>query len=135
MRLNLKQQIKLINSNLDNIQQEIAISNKLKDLESQQKEKQFNFEKETKDRVNISLKDYEQLKYDLDMYKQKALHYQQIFDSLKLGCYLDFIDPHSVVISTMKDPARLQTRVNMCFDCNEIFEFQHETPSRLYQQP
>ena len=135
MRLKLKQQINLINSNLDDISNEIAKQNKLKDIELQQKEKQFNWEKETKDRVNISLKDYEQLKADLDKYKQKSLHYQQIFDSLKLGCYLDFIDPHSIVIATTKDTMRLQTRVHIQFDCNEMFEFQHETPSRLYQQP
>ena len=76
MRLKLKQQINLINSNLDDISNEIAKQNKLKDIELQQKEKQFNWEKETKDRVNISLKDYEQLKADLDKYKQKSLHYQ-----------------------------------------------------------
>ena len=50
MRLKLKQQINLINSNLDDISNEIAKQNKLKDIELQQKEKQFNWEKETKDR-------------------------------------------------------------------------------------
>ena len=79
------------------------------------------WEMETKDRVDIPLKKYEQLKRNLEQYKATAEHYKDIFDIMKIAEYIDRIEPSTIRITTMKDPVRLSTRVDVQFE-SKVFE-------------
>lgn len=94
-----------------------------KDLMHERKKlerERLEWEQKTKDRVDISLKEYEQLKRDLEQYKATAEHYKDIFDIMKMAEYLDSIEPSTIRITTMKDPVRLSTRVDIQFESKKF---------------
>lgn len=115
----IENDLSTVNRNIIRQTEEIEKQNAL------QKEK-LDWEKETKDRVDISLKEYEKLKRDLGDLRGKLERYETIFETLKLSEYMDYIDPHSMTISTLKDPTRITTRVFIQFDCKTMLEFPFE---------
>ena len=101
---------------------------KIAELQKQLAEKdkiekeRLQWEQETKDRVDIPLKKYEAMKEQIDHLTRKNYHYEEIFERLRINEIIDKIDPATIVLSTMKDPMRLTTRVNIQFECKCLIE-------------
>lgn len=108
--------IKFMCDGLDTINEAITSQKDLMHERNRLKRARLEWEQETKDRVDISLKEYEQLKRDLEQYKATAEHYKEIFDIMKIAEYVDRIEPYTIRVTTMKDPVRLSTRVDIQFE-------------------
>lgn len=119
----IKDCIKFVCDGLDTINEAITSQKDLMHERNSLERARLEWEQETKDRVDISLKEYEQLKGDLEKYKATAEHYKDIFDIMKIAEYVDSIEPSTIRIATMKDPVRLSTRVNIQFDCKRYDYF------------
>lgn len=108
--------IKFVCDGLNTINEAITSQKDLMHERNRLERARLEWEQETKDRVDISLKEYEQLKGDLEQYKATAEHYKDVFDIMKIEEYIDSIEPSTIRITTMKDPVRLSTRVNIQFE-------------------
>ena len=108
---------------LDDMTCEIRENNRLLVDQVKVEQDKLKYEKETKDRVDISLKEYEQLKRDLEQYKATSEHYKEIFDIMKIAEYVDRIEPYTIRVTTMKDPVRLSTRVDIHFESKRYDEY------------
>lgn len=115
-KLKQKDYLRHISNSLDDMTCEIRENNRLLVDQVKVEQDKLKYEKETKDRVDISLKEYEQLKRDLEKYKATAEHYEEIFDRMKMAEYVDRIEPSTLQVSTMEDPIRLSTRVHIQFE-------------------
>lgn len=104
-----------INDTMINKNKELAERNKIE-------EQRLQWEMETKDRVDIPLKKYEGMKQHIDHLTRRNNHYEEIFERLRINEIIDKIDPATIVLSTMKDPMRLSTRVNIQFECKCLIE-------------
>lgn len=118
--------IKFVCDGLDNINEAITSQKDLMHERNRLERARLEWEQKTKDRVDISLKEYEQLKRDLRDLRGKIERYETVFETLKLNEYMDYIDPNSMTISTLKDPARISTRVFIQFECKTMLEFPFE---------
>lgn len=108
--------IKFVCDGLDTINDTITSQKDLMHERNKLERERLEWEQETKDRVDISLKEYEQLKRNLEQYKATAEHYKDVFDIMKIAEYIDRIEPSTIRITTMKDPVRLSTRVDVQFE-------------------
>ena len=117
----IKDCIKFVCDGLDTINDTITSQKDLMHERNKLERARLEWEQETKDRVDISLKEYEQLKRNLEQYKATAEHYKDIFDIMKIAGYIDRIEPSTIRITTMKDPVRLSTRVDVQFE-SKVFE-------------
>lgn len=121
--------LNIIGSNLDCIGG--AIDTAIRKSEKLEREKleferdRLDFERVSKDRVNISLREYEKLKRDNADLKRKCWEKDELLERIKIGQFIDKIIPQSIQVQTMDDPARLMTRVNIQFDCNN-WETRHD---------
>lgn len=116
-----KDYLRHIDDSLEELAYEMREKNRLTLEQVKVEQDKLKYEKETKDRVDISLKEYEQLKRDLEQYKATAEHYEEIFDRLKVAKYIERAEPSTIVVSTMKDPIRLSTKVHIQFE-SKVFE-------------
>ena len=123
-KLKIKEQMAIISANVDSIG--CAIERKSREDRELEREKlelereKLNWEMRTKDRVDISLKEYTNLKDENSHYKRKCRQLEAILERIKIESFIDKIIEPSLQVSTMKDPARLTTRVNIQFDCNGV---------------
>ena len=111
-----KDYIEFVCERVDTINEAITSQKDLMHERNKIEKARLDWEQETRDRVDISLKEYEQLKRDLEQYKATAKHYEEIFDRMKIAEYVDSIEPSTIEIATMKDQMRLSTRVNIQFE-------------------
>lgn len=116
----IENDLSTVNRNIIKQTEEIEKQNAL------QKEK-LEWEKETKDRVDISLKEYQEMKNKIEYLEKVNNKNNEIYKRLHLSEYVDSVITASVVVSTMKDPSRLTTRVNIQFDCANLFEHENKT--------
>ena len=79
-------------------------------------------ELETKDRVDISLNEYNAMKCELAERREQNAKLVEIMARCKMAEFVETMIPQSIVISTMEDPARLTTRVNIQFDVRDIIK-------------
>lgn len=121
-----KDYIEFVCERVDTINEAITSKKDLMHERNKIEKARLEWEQETRDRVDISLKEYEQLKRDLGVLRDKLERYETVFETLKINEYIDYIDPNSMTISTLKDPARLSTRVLIQFDCKTMLEFPFE---------
>lgn len=121
-----KDYLRHISNSLDDMTCEIRENNRLLVDQVKVEQDKLKYEKETKDRVDISLKEYEQLKRDLRDVRGKLERYKAVFETLKINQYIDYIDPNSMTISTLKDPQRISTRFFIQFECKTLLEFPFE---------
>lgn len=73
-------------------------------------------ELEVKDRVDISLNEYNAMKCELAERREQTARLSAIVAKFKLAEFAEKMIPSSGVIETMKDPARPTTRVLIQFD-------------------
>jgi hypothetical protein len=114
--------IKFVCDGLDTINEAITSQKDLMHERNKIEEQRLQWEMETKDRVDIPLKKYEGMKQHIDHLTRKNYHYEEIFERLRINEIIDKIDPATVELSTMKDPMRLSTRVNIQFECKCLIE-------------
>lgn len=134
-KLKIKDQLAIINSNLDSISSALIRNNVTEKEQLVLESKRFDFEKETKDRVDISLKEYTNLKDENSHYKKKCRQLEELLAKIKIEPFIDKIIEPSLQVAMMKDPARLTTRVNIQFDCNGVdIDFRHDIdPFRAFR--
>lgn len=119
-----KDYIEFVCERVDTINEALTSKKDLMHERNNIEKARLEWEQDTRDRVDISLKEYEQLKGDLEQYKSTAKHYKEIFDRMKIAEYVDSIEPSTIEIATMKDQIRLSTRVNIQFEsrrCDNYF--------------
>ena len=131
--------IKFVCDGLDTINEAITSQKDLMHERNKIEEQRLQWEMETKDRVDIPLKKYEGMKQHIDHLTRKNYHYEEIFERLRINEIIDKIDPATIVLSTMKDPMRLSTRVNIQFECKCLIEpnpdgWEEMTPFERYQK-
>lgn len=123
-KIKLKEQIALINSTLDNISCAFEInSNVNRELEKEKIEierEKLAWEKETKDRVNISLAEYEELKRDLKCYKETAEHQQEILDKIGVDMFIDNINLDTLTVQVVQNYERLNSKIHISFECDKL---------------
>ncbi len=117
-----KDYIKFACAGLDTINEAITSQKDLMHERNKIEKERLQWEEETKDRVNIPLKKYEAMKEQIDHLTRKNYRYEEIFERLRINEIIDKIDPATIVLSTMKDPMRLSTRVNIQFECKCLIE-------------
>ena len=105
----IENDLSTVNRNIIKQTEEIEKQNAL------QKEK-LEWEKETKDRVDISLKEYEEMKRKIAVLEEQNEKYKTAFDRIGATEWVDSIEPSTVEVATMKDPVRLSTRVHIQFE-------------------
>ena len=115
-KLKIKDYLRHISNSNEEMASAIRENNRLLIEQTEIEQKKLKHEIQTKDRVDISLKENEQLKRDLEQYKAIAEHYEEIFDRLKIGKYIERAEPSTIEVRTMKDPIRLSTRVHIQFE-------------------
>jgi hypothetical protein len=123
-KIKLKEQVALINSTLDNISCAFEInSNVNRELEKEKIEierEKLAWEKETKDRVNISLAEYEELKRDLKHYKETAEHQQEVLDKIGVDMFIDSINLDTLTVQVVQSFERLNSKIHISFECNKL---------------
>lgn len=123
-KLKIKDQMAIISSNIDSIG--CAIERKSREDRELEREKlelereKLSWEMKTKDRVDISLKEYTNLKDENSHYKRKCRKLEELLAKIKIEPFIDKIIEPSLQVATMIDPARHTTRVNIQFDCNGV---------------
>lgn len=117
-RIFRKKMLDYVDSFVYNNKQSKAEENRLKREELDLKARELAFQEKTKDRVDISLKEYENLKRELERYRYKCRVQEELLDKIQLTNYVSRIDPNSIRVETTKDLMRLKTRVIIAFDIN-----------------
>ena len=117
-----KDYIKFACDGLDTINEAITSQKDLMHERNKIEKERLQWEEETKDHVDIPLKKYEAMKEQIDHLTRKNYHYEEIFERLRINEIIDKVDPATIVLSTMKDPMRLSTRVNIQFECKCLIE-------------
>lgn len=121
-RIFRKKMLDCVDSFVYDNKQSKAEENRLKRAELDLRERELDFQEKTKDRVDIPLKKYEGMKEHIDHLTRKNYHYEEIFERLRINEIIDKIDPATIEVSTMKDPARITTRINIQFDCKGLID-------------
>lgn len=116
--LNTKDYLKAMSENQTEIINTLFAQNK--HLEEANRLKRV--ELETKDRVDISLNEYNAMKHELAERREQVAKLAEIMTRCKIAEFVEAMIPQSIVISTMEDPARLTTRVNIQFDVRDIIK-------------
>ena len=75
-----------------------------------------------RDRVDISLEEYENLKKQNAELAWELTHYEQVLDQIRIPEHIrNTIHTDSIEVSYCRDPMRFQTRVRIEFDVDDTF--------------
>lgn len=104
---------------LNELQKQNAIANQT----LQQKEKQFEtkikIEKEklaVKDRANISLNEYNEMKKELKELREKVALWEKLGVQIKIGRYLDILDFNTIKVQSWHDPINCVNKIGISFN-------------------
>lgn len=111
-----KDYIKFVCDGLYTINEAITSQKDLMHERNRLERARLEWEQETKDRVNISLKEYEEMKNQIKTLKEQNEKYINIFERMGVGEWANSIEPSTIEVATMKDPIRLSTRVHIQFE-------------------
>lgn len=109
--------IKFVCDGLDTINETITSQKDLMHERNRLERARLEWEQETKDRVDISLKQYEEMKKQIETLKEQNEKYINIFERMGVEEWANDIEPSTIEVATMKDPIRLSTRVHIQFEC------------------
>ena len=101
-----------INDNIKKQRLELTEQNRIN-------KERLEFEKKTKDRVDISLNEYEEMKHKIENLTAQNERYSYLLDKIGVN-FIDSIEPSTIQVSTMQDPIRLSTRVHIQFECKKF---------------
>lgn len=113
-------QSEMRNSMLDSIANSLMQQNIV--LEHLQQLKHM--ELQHKDRVNISLAKYEQMKADIRELRAMVEHYKEIFEKTKLSRFINIIDPKTTTaeVITSNEDGRTKVKISFNIDNNKLWE-------------
>ena len=114
-RLTTKDCIKFVCDGLDTINDNIKKQRLELAEQNRINKERLEFEKKTKDRVDISLNEYEEMKHKIENLTAQNERYSYLLDKIGVNL-IDSIEPSTIQVSTMKDPIRLSTKVNIQFE-------------------
>lgn len=112
----IKDMLASVDLNIYGIQDAIVRQNKVEKEKLEFEKKKFEIEQRTKDRVDISLKEYEDMKSKIEILEEQNEEYRAIFERMGIDKWVNDIEPSTIEIATMKDPIRLSTRVHIQFE-------------------
>lgn len=113
----IKDYLRHISNSNEEMASAIRENNGLLIEQTEIEQKKLKHEIETKDRVNISLKQYEEMKSQIETLKEQNEKYINIFERMGVEEWANDIEPSTIEVATMKDPIRLSTRVHIQFEC------------------
>ena len=91
-------------------------------LEHLQELKQM--ELEHRDRVDISLSKYEQMKSDIRELRAMVEHYKEIFEKTKMSRFINIIDPKTTTaeVITSNEDGRTKVKISFNIDNKKLLE-------------
>lgn len=119
-KLKIKEQMAIITQNLDKIENAIARQNSVDRERLDFEKSKFMTEQKNKDRVDISLKHYEEMKRMIEILETQNEKYRTAFERMGVEEWVNDIEPSTIEVATMKDPIRLSTRVHIQFECKKF---------------
>ena len=109
------------NSELENISSELVKQNRLKDIALQQERMLADREFLVKDRVDISLKEYIEMKAELEKSREKLVRYEDLFEKFCIAKFLPFIcDGEEIQVETVHLPQYFKDMVMIKFRINQM---------------
>lgn len=121
-----------IESLADVISDKVYQMNRIREEELEFQREKFSFEKKTKDRVDISLREYEQMKRDMEWLQSQNNKYAEILAKLKIEEYADAIDPNNVVMVGIDDPRTLTTELHITVKLNKMYINRNKEETGLF---
>lgn len=115
-KLKIKDQLGLINQNINSIGSALTRAQITTMEQIAITQKQLEFERETKDRVNISLKEYEELKRDLKHYKELTEYQQEVLSKIGIDRFIDSINPKTLTVQVVENPMRFNSKIHIVFE-------------------
>lgn len=119
----IKETLASVDINVYGIQDAIIKQNKIAKEQLEFEKNKFEFETKNKDRVDISLKRYEEMKSQIETLKEQNEKYRNIFERMGVEEWANDIEPSTIQVATMKDPIRLSTRVHIQFESKKFNDF------------
>lgn len=122
-----------IESLADVISDKVYQMNRIREEELEFQREKLQFEKKTKDRVDISLFEFEKMKKEIEWFQARNKHLAEILTKLKIAEYVDIIDPDKVVVIGEDDPRTLTTHLHITISLNKPDMRKYEPETRLFQ--
>ena len=119
-KLKIKDYLRDISNSNEEMASATRENNRLLIEQTEIEQKKLKHEIETKDRVNISLKQYEEMKRMIEILETQNEKYRTIFEGMGVEEWANDIEPNTIEVATMKDPIRLSTRVHIQFECKKF---------------
>lgn len=115
-KLKIKDYLRDISNSNEEMVSTTRENNRLLAEQTEIEQKKLKHEIETKDRVDISLKRYEEMKRMIEILETQNEKYKTIFERMGIEEWANDIEPSTIEVATMKDPIRLSTRVHIQFE-------------------
>lgn len=115
-KLKIKDYLRDISNSNEETASAIRENNRLLIEQTEIEQKKLKYEIETKDRVDISLKRYEEMKRMIEILETQNEKYRNIFERMGVEEWANDIEPSTIQVATIKDPIRLSTRVHIQFE-------------------
>lgn len=116
---------------VDDLSDNMLTANRIKEEELKLNRERLDFEKNTKDRVDISLNEYNEMKSKISILEELQIKQVRLIENFKLEKFVDRVVPGTLKIETMKDPMTCSTKVCIIFNCDNTTEFGFENPNRF----
>lgn len=114
---------------VDDLSDNMLTANRIKEEELKLNRERLDFERNTKDRVDISLTEYNEMKSKIGILEELQIKQLRLIETFKLERFVDRVVPGTLKIETMRDPMTCSTRVCIVFNCNSANEFGFENPN------
>lgn len=102
---------------------EIEMGNSLKNQVLKQQAEQFKIQTEiekekliVKDRVDISLKEYNEMKEKIKELQGHYENYSKLFNKLNLWVYIEYIDFDSIRVEKWEEPISCKSKIRISFE-------------------
>ena len=115
-KLKIKDYLRDISNSNEEMVSTTRENNRLLAEQTEIEQKKLKHEIETKDRVDIRLKRYEEMKRMIEILETQNEKYKTIFERMGIEEWANDIEPSTIEVATMKDPIRLSTRVHIQFE-------------------
>lgn len=122
-----------VESLADVMSSKFAQERELRERELEFQGEKFQFEKKSKDRVDISLFEFEKMKKDIQWLQERNNHFAEILSKLQIEDYADYIDPEKIVVIAEDNPITLTTNLHITISLNKLDIRNAKRDKRLFQ--
>lgn len=131
-KLKIKDYLRDISNSNEEVASAIRENNRLLIEQTEIEQKKLKHEIETKDRVDISLKEYKEMKSKIELLEIKNKKYETIMEKIRLKEYEENIELETIKVHTTYDPAQMRNIVRIMFACDECPYRPYDIPHRPY---